>query len=60
MEVRWILWIVGMLDKFGCEDSSGRVLWRRCGTTDMDTMAEEIRDGNRRDVGRRRWQNGLE
>ena len=26
----------------------------------MDTTAEEIREGNRRDVGRLRWRNGLE
>ena len=28
--------------------------------TVVDTAVEEMRDGNRRDVGRRRWQNGLE
>ena len=26
----------------------------------MDMEVEEMRDGNRRDVGRRRWRNGLE
>ena len=26
----------------------------------MDTAAEEMQDGNRRDVERRRWRNGLE
>ena len=51
---------MGMEDKFSGEDSGGRARCWRCGTTGMDTAAEEIRDGNRRDVGRWRWRNGLE
>ena len=49
-----------MADKVGVEDSGVQARWWRCGTTDMDTTVEEMRDGNRRDLGRRRWQNGLE
>ena len=60
MEVRCRFGIMYMVDKVNGEDSSGRALWRRCGTTGMDTAMEEMRDGNRRDVGRRRWRNGLE
>ena len=52
--------IMGITDKVSGEDSGVRAQWRRCGTKDMDTTAEEIWDGNRRYVGRRIWQNGLE
>ena len=52
--------IMGMTDKVGGEDSGVQAWWQRCGTKDMDTTAEEIRDGNRRYVGRRIWKNGLE
>ena len=51
MEARWRCGIMGMADKFRGEDSGGRKRWRRCGTTWMDTAAEEMRYGNRRDVG---------
>ena len=51
---------MGMADKVSGEDIRGREWWRRCGTTGMDTAAEEMWDGNIRDVGQRRWRNGLE
>ena len=51
---------VGISDKVGGEDSGGRARRRRCGTTGMNTAAEEIRDGNRIGVVRRRWRSGLE
>ena len=60
MEARLRCGIMGMLDKFSGEDSGGRPRWRRCRTTYMHTAAEEIWDGNRRDVGQQRWRNGLE
>ena len=60
MEMRWIYRIIGMADKFSGEDRGGRAWWRRCGTTGIDTVAEEMWNGNRWDVGRRRWRNGLE
>ena len=37
------------------EDSGGRARCRRCGTTGIDTAVEEMRDSNRRDVGRLIW-----
>ena len=43
--------IMGMVDKVSGEDGGGRARWQRCGTTGMDTEVEEMRDGNRRDVG---------
>ena len=46
--------IMGMADKVNGEYNSRRAWWRRCGTTEIDTAVEEIQDGNRRDVGRRR------
>ena len=52
--------IMGMADNVSGEDSGGQTRWRRCGTIGMDTEAENMRDGNRRYVGRRRWKNGLE
>ena len=52
--------IMGMADKVSGKDSGGRAWLQRCGTTDMDTTVEEMQDGNRRDVGQRRWRNGLE
>ena len=52
--------IMGMSGNISGEDSGERVRWRICGTTGMDTAVEEMREGNRRDVGRQRWQNGLE
>ena len=54
MKVRWRFMIIGMEDKVSDEDSDGKKCWRRCGTTGMDTAVEEMRDGKRRDVGRRR------
>ena len=52
--------IMGMADKFSGEESGGRAQWRRFGITGIETAAEDTRDGNRRDVGQRRWQNGSE
>ena len=52
--------VMGMADKVIGEDSGGRVWWLRCGTTDIDTEAKEMQDGNRRYLGRWRWRNGLE
>ena len=52
--------IMGMADRVSSEYSNGQAWWRRCGTTGIYTAAEEMRDGNRRDVGRRRCRNGLE
>ena len=52
--------IMEMADKISGEDRVGRAWWRRCRTTGMDTEVEEMRDGNIIDVGRWRWQNGLE
>ena len=52
--------IMGMADKVSGEDSGERVWWQRCGTTWMDTAAEDMRDSNRRYVGQQIWQNGLE
>ena len=50
---------IGMEDKVSGKDRGGQERWQICGTKEMDTAAEEMRDGNRRDVGRRRWRNGL-
>ena len=52
MDVRWICEIMGMAEKVRGEDSSGRELWRRCGTTGMYTAAEEMQDRKIRYVGR--------
>ena len=52
--------IMGVAEKIRGEDSSGRAQWKRFGKTGMDTAAADMQDGNRRDVGRRKWQNGLE
>ena len=52
--------IMVMVDKISGVDSGGQALWRRCGTTGMDTTVEEMRDGNRRYLGQQRWRNGLE
>ena len=49
-----------MADNISDEESGGRAWWQRCGTTGMDTAVEEMRYGNRRDVGRWICQNGLE
>ena len=51
--------IMGMAGKISGEDSRGQAWCWRCGTTGMDTAVEEMRDGNRRDVGRWRWRNGF-
>ena len=59
MELRWRCRIIGMADKVSGEDSVRRAWWRRCRTTGMDMAAEEMWDGNRWDVGQRRWRNGL-
>ena len=50
---------MGMTDKVRGEDRGGKARWRRCGIAGVDTVVEEIWDGNIRDVGRRRWLNGL-
>ena len=60
MEARWICSIVGMIDKVSSEDSGARARWQIYGTKGMDTAAEEMQHGNRRDVVRQRWRNGLE
>ena len=60
MEARWRCGIMGMADKVSGEESGGRERWRRCGAIGIDKAAEEMRDGNRIDVGQRRWQNVLE
>ena len=60
MEARWRCRIMGMSEKFSSEDSGRQKWWRRCRTTGMDTTAEDMREGNRRYVGRWRWRNGLE
>ena len=52
--------IMGMADKVSGEETVELSRWRRCGTTYMNTVAEEMRDGNRRDMGQRRWRNELE
>ena len=49
-----------MVDKVSSEDGGGRAQWRRCGTTGIHTAAEEMQDGNIRDVEQRIWQNGLD
>ena len=49
-----------MPDKVGVEYNGGLERWRICDTTVIDTAVEEMRDGNRKDVGRWRWKNGLE
>ena len=49
-----------MADKVSGADSGGRARWWRCGTIGIDTAAEEMRYGNRGDVGQRIWRNGLE
>ena len=59
MEARWRCGIMRMTDKFSGEDSYGQARWWKCGTTGMNTAAEEMQDGNRRDVGQWRWRNGL-
>ena len=45
-----------MSENIGGEDSGGQEQWHRCGITGVDTTAEEMRDRNRRDVGRHKWQ----
>ena len=60
MEVQWICSMMGMAEKVSNEESGRQARWRRCRTTGMDTAAEDTQDGNRRDVRRRRWRNGLE
>ena len=59
MEARRRCGIMVMADNSSSEDSGGRAWCQKCGIIEMDTAAEEMQDGNRRDVGRRRWQNGL-
>ena len=44
MEVRWRCSIIGMADKVGSEDSGGLARCQRCGTTGMDTAADEMWD----------------
>ena len=52
--------IMRMADNIRGEDSSGQARWHICETIDMDTVVEEMWDGNRRDVGQWRCRNGLE
>ena len=52
-EKRWRCGIMGMADKVSGEDSSGQAQWRKCGTTGIDTVSEEMQDGNGRNVGQR-------
>ena len=52
MEARCRCEIMGVADKVNGEYSSGQAWWRRCVTTGIDTVAEEMWDGNRRDVER--------
>ena len=47
MEARWRCRIIGMSEKVSGKDSSGIAWWRTCGTTGIDTAAEEVWDGNR-------------
>ena len=51
---------MGMKDNVSSKDISRQSWWRRCGATGMDAATEEMREGNRRDVGRQIWQKGLE
>ena len=51
---------MGMVDNVSGEYSVGRTRWCRCGKIGMDTVAEEMWDGNRIDVGQQRWRNGFE
>ena len=60
METRWRFRIIGTEEKVSGKDSGRRERRMICGTTDIDTAAEDMQDGNRRDVGRRIWRNGLE
>ena len=46
--------IMSMTEKVSGKDSGGRARCRRCGKTEMDMTVEEMRQGNRIDVGRRR------
>ena len=60
MEARWRCGIIRMADEVRSEDSGGRARWQRYGTKGMNRVVEKMWDSNRRDVGRRRWVNGLE
>ena len=60
MKAWWRCEIMGMADKVSGEESRGRAWWRRYGTTGMDTAAEEMRYGNRKDVVQQIWKNVLE
>ena len=61
MEARLRCGLTRMANKVSGKDRGRQALWRRCGTTGMDTEAEKLRDGNRKDVGRHGWMvNGLE
>ena len=60
MEAGWRFRIIRMAEKVNGEDSCGQARCRICVETGMDTAAEEMWDSNRRDVGQRRWINGLE
>ena len=51
--------IMGVAKKVIDEDIGGQACWRRCGTTGMDRAAESMRDGNIREVRRKRWRNEL-
>ena len=60
IEARWRCGIMGMAEKVRGEYSCGRARWQRFETTGIDTAAEKMRDGNKRDVGQQIWRNGLE
>ena len=47
MEARWRFRIIGIADKVISEDCGGQAWWCRCGTTGMNTAAEEMWDRNR-------------
>ena len=51
---------MGISDKAGGEEINGQARWHRYWKTGVDTAVEDMQDGNRRDVGRRRWRNMLE
>ena len=52
--------IMGMADKVNGKDSGRRAWWQRCETKGIHIATEEMRDDNRRCVGRQRRQNGSE
>ena len=47
IKVRCRLRVKGMAYKVSGKDSGRRVWWRRCGTTEIDMVVEDMWDGNR-------------